>query len=134
MKWWNTLLLTACLLGCSRNDGPVRHHISGKVTYQGKPVPSGIIVFEPDHDAGNSGPQGSAEIEDGTFNTNSKTGRGIVGGPTIITIIGQKQKPANVEQTTGTALFEDYVIRQTFEPGTNVVNFDVPEQKTGKSK
>jgi len=127
MNAWKFALVICCLLGCSKADGPDRYHVSGTVTFQGNPVPMGVIYFEPDHDAGNSGPQGFAEIIGGRFDTNSKTGRGIVSGPAVITITGQKQHSTNAEQV-GETLFEDYVIRQEFEPKNNTVDFDVPPE------
>ena len=47
-------LVAALLLaaGCGE-AGPARYHVSGKVTFNGQPVPAGQIVFEPDPTAGN---------------------------------------------------------------------------------
>ncbi|MDO4583270.1 MAG: hypothetical protein Q4E67_04760 [Planctomycetia bacterium] len=42
------LVLVALTVGCgSREDGPPVAQVSGKVTYQGKPVSSGTIWFTP---------------------------------------------------------------------------------------
>ena len=76
---------------CS-NSGVERHKLSGKVTYQGKPVVKGSIIFEPDTAKGNSGPQGFAAIQDGSYTTD-KFGRGAISGPLIVRISGQIETP-----------------------------------------
>ncbi|WP_144973120.1 hypothetical protein [Bremerella volcania] len=54
--------------------------LSGEATYDGKPIPSGELIFTPDTGRGNKGPQGKARIRDGKFSTEND-GRGVVGGP-----------------------------------------------------
>ena len=44
----------------------------------GKPVPAGEIIFEPDGSMGNSGPGSTAQIKDGKFSVAKD--QGIVGG------------------------------------------------------
>jgi hypothetical protein len=80
-----SLLLPA--LGCGQ-QGPVRFDVSGKVTFAGKPIPDGWVCFTPDTTKGNSGPQGVARIQAGTFNTAGKDGKGITGGPMVVRIEG----------------------------------------------
>lgn len=41
--------------GCGKS-GVERHNLSGQVTFRGKPLPAGLIVFEPDSRDGNEGP------------------------------------------------------------------------------
>ncbi|MCR9119920.1 MAG: hypothetical protein NXI22_23535, partial [bacterium] len=82
MARWRWLFLftgVALLTGCGES-GPVRYQVSGKVQFQGKPVPAGSVIFTPDTAQGNSGPQGVAEIVDGAYRT-SGGGLGTVGGP-----------------------------------------------------
>jgi len=49
----NTFRTCACVVvlaavgGCGGVSGPVRHEITGRVTYKGEPVEEGIISFEP---------------------------------------------------------------------------------------
>lgn len=74
------------LAGCSGNDGPQRFDVSGTVTFEDQPAPGGSIVFTPDKSKGNSGPQGTAKIINGVYNT-ARQGRGIVGGPHEVLII-----------------------------------------------
>jgi hypothetical protein len=61
--------LALALTGCG--GGTQRIRISGQVTFQGKPVPYGNLVFEPDQSKGNRGPQGYAKIQDGRYDTNN---------------------------------------------------------------
>lgn len=77
--------LAIAATGCGP-QGPARHRVHGSVSYQGKPVALGRIVFEPDVLKGNRGPQGFAVIENGVFDTAVKQGRGTSGGPMVVTI------------------------------------------------
>jgi hypothetical protein len=74
-------------LGCGKADGKQRFRVSGAVTFDGQPVPAGIVIFSPDLSKKNDGPQGSAEIRDGRFDT-AWTGKGMAGGPMRITVGG----------------------------------------------
>lgn len=77
------LLSVGC--GTAQPDNIV--HVIGLVTHKGKPLPVGMIVFEPNPAKENSGPQGHADIKDGKFDTRaSKKGAAI--GPMIVRITG----------------------------------------------
>lgn len=78
-------MTAAMTTGCGQ-EGPVRHRVHGMVSYEGRPVPLGRIVFDPDVLEGNRGPQGFAVIENGAFDTAVKQGRGTSGGPMLVTI------------------------------------------------
>jgi len=126
LKW---ILLVGCLAGCSSaGDGVRLYQVSGKVTFQGKPVSAGVIFFDPDAAAGNSGPQGSAEIVNGTYNTATKTGKGIAGGPMVVTMTGWNSAPANAEQLSRDALFTDYVVRKEFANKNSEMDFEIPAE------
>lgn len=96
-----TCLLLWCVIsligqsGCSRSaDGPARYALQGRVVYQGKPVPAGEVFFEPDAEAGNSGPAGIADIQDGKYRTRPEWG--VVGGPHVIRVLGYESRvPVN---------------------------------------
>ncbi|WP_146431112.1 hypothetical protein [Blastopirellula retiformator] len=79
------LLLSAMLLGCSGGDAADAFRIQGTVTHQGKPVPIGSIIFQPDGSKGNSGAYGSAAIKDGQFDTRNN-GQPMVGGPHLVIV------------------------------------------------
>ena len=58
------LMVLAALLICGCGGGPKLYTVTGTVTYQGKPVQSGQIVFA---DATTTGPTATAAIKDGQY-------------------------------------------------------------------
>ncbi|ASV74064.1 hypothetical protein THTE_1462 [Thermogutta terrifontis] len=101
------LSIPALLLSGSGGGGPKTYHVSGTVTLDGKPVPAGSILFEPDQSKGNTGPAGFAKIKDGKYDTR-QNGRGTVGGPHVVRIIALDGVPAE-ELPEGTPLAPEYV-------------------------
>ncbi len=87
------ILAWAVLGGCGR--GEHRFELSGTVTYEGRPVPAGYIVFNPDAAAGNTGPGSTADIRDGRYAT--PPGRGTIGGPHTLSIFGFDGNPYTIE-------------------------------------
>jgi hypothetical protein len=87
MRHW-TILITIWALGCMSDPGPTRYRVSGEVTFDGKPVPHGEILFTPDSGKGNSGPQGIAIIQDGLYDTAGTRAPGIAGGATVVQVAG----------------------------------------------
>lgn len=87
------VLLAVYAVGCggAAPEGPKRFALSGKVTYDGQPVPAGEIFFEPNNKKGNGGPATSAEIRAGAYSI--PTDRGVVGGAMIVKVIGYDGKP-----------------------------------------
>ncbi len=122
--------VAVCLLlvqsGCSGgSDDPRGIGLSGRVTFDGQPVPFGRIVFTPDKQAGNSGPQGFAEIRNGTYDTAS--GKGTVGGPHVVRITGFGANPAaGDEDNPVPALFPDFETKHDVPRSTSTHDFDVP--------
>ena len=114
--------LATLLAGCGEK-GPARQDVSGKVTFNGQPVPAGQIVFEPDSAAGNKGPAGFAEISDGQYDT-ARAGQGTVGGPHVARITGLEGKP--VGNATVNPLFNTYEARVDLGDGASTQDFDVP--------
>ena len=96
------------LIGCGGGDeGPERYHLSGTVTYDGKPIPQGMIKFTPAK--GTKGPQGNAQIVDGKYNTQEQGGSGVVGGAYKITVSGFDGKAdPDKELPMGQPLFREY--------------------------
>lgn len=78
------LSVVACC-GCGPK-GPARYTVSGTVTFEDQQVPVGTLIFNADHQAGNTGPQGRANILNGTITT--QRGMGVVGGPHWLQITG----------------------------------------------
>jgi hypothetical protein len=79
LPWVVVCLLTGC--------GDSGRHVSGKVTFNGKPVPAGTIYLIPDSSKGNEGPTGYATIQNGEYDT-ADDGKGVGGGPVIVGIEG----------------------------------------------
>lgn len=125
VPWWAVMALVTVILCCSAcggGGGGKRFDLSGKVTFNGAPVPAGQMIFEPDPAAGNSGPPGHAEIVNGVYDT-AKNGKGIVGGPHVIRISGLSG-PASSPGIK--PLFREYVTKKDLEKKTATADFDVP--------
>jgi hypothetical protein len=95
------------------------------VTFDGKPVPAGQIVFEPDAGSDNSGAQGFAEIRDGKYDT--RGGTGVIGGPHRVRIAGFDRFSED-ENDPPKPLFPEYVITEDLPKETTTKDFDVPAQ------
>lgn len=111
------------VMGCGQR-APTLYHVSGTVTFGGKPVPAGSIVFEPDTSKGNQGPAGFASIKDGKYDTRD-AGRGTVGGPHVVRITGLDGVPAE-ELPQGTPLFPEYTTEIDMPKKNATQDFDVP--------
>jgi len=83
------LVCVSIFVGCGRPDGPTLWRVSGTVSYGGKPVPSGEVMFTPDGAKRNKGRQGLASILQGRFDTRGSRAPGIEGGPMVIQVSGQ---------------------------------------------
>lgn len=92
--------------GCGGKEPP-RYHVSGAVSYGGKPVPGGYILFQPDAGKGNTGPATLVQVEDGRYDT-AHGGTGTVGGPHIAIVTGfADRSDAAPEARCGAPLFRD---------------------------
>jgi hypothetical protein len=103
-----TLLVAVALAGCGGGNDLERYRVHGTVSYDGKPLPYGRIVFEADASRGNQGPQGFALIENGVFDTDTNGGRGAIGGPHIARISGFDGNSTNDDAPFGNPLFRQY--------------------------
>lgn len=119
-------LLLSGFLGCGSNDEVQRYRVTGAVTFDGKPVPFGSITFEPDFNAGNSGPQSAAAIVDGKYDTGVKDG--LVGGPHVVRITGNNRAPTATQPNTE-LLFADYEVKENFEKASGRKDFSVPRDE-----
>ena len=122
------------LAGCGSSDSS-RFDLSGTVTYDGKPVPVGYMVFASDSAAGNAGPGAQADIRDGKFST--PTGRGTIGGPHVVSIFGFDGKPYQMAEDgeappminpMGKPLFETVTMKVDLPEETAVHDFAIPRQ------
>ena len=120
------IVLILLLSGCG---GERTYHIAGTVTFMGKPVPAGQIVFEPAD--GNKGGPAFAKIKDGHFDTREE-GRGTIGGPHNVMIHGRDGIPRG-ELLSGLPLFRDYSGKVDLPKKNGEQNFEVPAELAIKS-
>ena len=114
-----TLLVVTA--GCQK--GLERYSVKGKVTWQGKPIPAGEVIFEPDPSKSNRGPQARAPIVDGVYETLAD--KGTVPGPVVVRIVGNDGKP-NKENPKGNFLFSEYTTKAEIPNEDTSLDFEVP--------
>ncbi len=90
---WCAVMLT----GCGKVEGPERFPVEGTVTYEGQPVPSGLLVLEPDPTRGSGGPVSVLEIRNGRFDSRKQGAKGPLRGPLLAKITGYPEADPNVE-------------------------------------
>jgi hypothetical protein len=119
-------LLAMVLTGCS--GGPRLGKVSGKVTFKGKPVPTGTIMFYPD-----AGPAAVGAIgPDGTYTlTTIKPGDGAVVGSHRVTIQATTVGPGSLADPS--SFEEELQFAQRQDPKAKVlvpgkVEWIVPEK------
>jgi hypothetical protein len=119
------LMCSSWLIGCGAgaDDGPARFRVSGKVTFNGKPVAAGTIYFEPHAEKGNRGPAGSAQIKNGQYDTNN--GKGVVGGPHLIMIDGYDGN-ATADAPFGKPIFVPHTVEEDLPKSDTTKDIDVP--------
>jgi hypothetical protein len=116
--------------GCGpRNTGPRRFHVSGTVTFDGDPVPTGTIYFEADAARGNTGPVSIVPVEDGRYDTKAARVLGPVQGPLRVRISGSQKIEPGGEPVP--VLFPEYTMTVDLDPLSkpHVFDFDVPRPK-----
>ena len=115
------LTLAALLAGCGE-QGPKTHPVSGKVSYQGKPLPFGAIMFVPAE-----GSAASARIEsDGTYKVDLTPGPHKV---SVIAIPPRQGRPDPTKEggldTTGFPEPQPLVPPKYNQPESSGVQIDV---------
>jgi hypothetical protein len=137
MTYSRRLLLFAALLsGCADAGDQDTATVHGKVTYRGKPLPLGMVMFTPD----NMGPTASGAINtDGTYTLSTySTGDGAVIGTHKVAVIAKEEQTnfeANAAPTDGKRLIPDkYFLEVTsgltaeVKPGEeNEINFNLED-------
>jgi hypothetical protein len=118
-------LLLALAAGCG--PGEKLYDVSGTATYDGKPIPAGIIYFDPDPMKGGTGTQGFATVNDGKYTT-AVNGRGVRGGSYVIRITGYDGKTAN-EAPLGRPLFDEYEMKKDLPAADSELNLDIPKKR-----
>lgn len=120
-------LLAITLSGCGRSTENLVH-VAGTVSFAGKPIPVGMIIFEPDSSKGNLGPQCHAEIKDGQFDTRL-TGSGVAIGPQIVRITGGDGVNPEAFTPLGKLLFEEHTIKMEISAEQPAIKLEVPQQR-----
>jgi hypothetical protein len=118
----SALLILSCS-GCGPTEAP-RYHLSGNITFNGKPIPKGTILFDPDLAAGHDGAQGYANIENGKFDTKI-SGRGHCGGKVLLRIHGGDGAPLP-ELPFGNPLFPETSLPLELPTADAVRDIEVP--------
>ncbi|WP_425617130.1 hypothetical protein NA78x_000800 [Anatilimnocola sp. NA78] len=121
------IVATSFIVGCG---GDKVAHVSGKVTFNGKPVPAGKVIIKPDSAKGNSGATGFADIKDGAYDTKVAGGKGAPPGPVVFTVEGIDPVPppnASPDVTT-TVLFPYYEMTAEVAAAGGVHDIDVPAE------
>lgn len=134
-----TALCVCCFTGCGGGDDG-DYHVSGNVTFDGKPVPAGKIYFQPDGAKGNEGPTGFANIENGEFDTSAAGGKATVAGPAIVRITGwdPSGSAANSEQDGGEVVHK--ILFAEFQTGAELTesgsdnDFTVPMEAASRKE
>ena len=103
------------------------YDVSGTITFDGQPIPKGLIFFDPA--PGTPGTQGFANIENGKFDTSvPDKGRGIRGGTYLIRISGFDGKEA-AEAPFGTALFPEHELTRDLPAQNQTFDYDVKRKR-----
>jgi hypothetical protein len=116
---WSLVILAS--LGCSNEEK--RYRVSGTVTYSGKPIPKGLIFFDPK----TKGPQGFANIVEGKYDT-AQQGKGIRGGSYDVRVNGFDGKEAP-EAPFGQALFPEYTGTKELPEADSTYDLDIPKSR-----
>ena len=124
------ILLFAVCVGCQSNEDRATLNLQGNVTFDGEPVPVGVIQFIPQSGAG---VQGFARIKNGRFNTSAAKGRGIEPGEHLVKVVGYdgiayEDPEDNEVNGNGTLLFPQYQVKKTFAPGDRNYDISIPKQ------
>jgi hypothetical protein len=117
------VFVVAALLGCGDGNG---YRVSGKATFEGKPIPVGRIYFTPDAAQQNTGAAGYAAIKDGAYDTSAEGGMGVVAGPMIVKIEGSDGVRTDDEHPFGNQLFYPYETKANLPKSSSTKDFDVP--------
>jgi hypothetical protein len=112
----------ALLTGCGEAEEQL-YDVSGTVTHQGKPIPKGLIFFDPDGSKGTGGGQGFANILDGKYNT-AEDGHGVRGGAYEVRVNGFDGKEAN-EAPFGQPLFPEYRTTKELPKENSTYDLDI---------
>lgn len=117
-------LAAVALAGCGESEK--LYDVSGTVTFEGKPIPKGLIFFDPEK--GTPGTQGFANIENGKYDTaNPGAGKGIRGGTYAVRVSGFDGVQAP-ESPFGKFLFPEHEFKKDFPAQKQTFDYDVKKK------
>jgi hypothetical protein len=117
----------ALVAGCGSEER--LYDVSGTITFDGRPIPKGLVFFDPDPSKGTPGTQGFATIENGRFDTAAGGGgRGIRGGAYLIRISGFDGKEAP-EAPFGQTLFPEHELTAELPAQDQTFDYDVKKRR-----
>ena len=111
------LFCLAAASGCSPEEKLYR--VSGVVTHNGKPIPKGLIFFDPQAE----GPQGFANIVNGKYDT-AEQGQGVRGGTYDVRVNGFDGVEAN-EAPFGQGLFPEFTTTKELPEADSTYDLDI---------
>lgn len=132
--------ITVCLLAGCGDDAGETFHLSGNITFDGKPIPAGRIMFTPDSSKDNKGAVGYSSIKDGKFDTKWEGGKPRAAGPMVIRIEGMEpdgEAKADPEDPSAEVvplkpMFSPYEIRTDLPSEDTAQDFEVPASAADK--
>lgn len=119
-----TAVLATWVAGCGPRR-PTRYQVTGSVTYAGKPVPHGMVSFQPDLATNPKGLQGMATIADGRYVTGEVAG-GVPKGRYRVIAYGFDGQNRSEILPDGKRLFDEYSFEWECPGGPQVLDIDVP--------
>ena len=121
------------IIGCSGTSSPMRFPISGNATFNGQPIPTGTVSFEPDDPTGNQTAHSSGKITNGKYSIAGDVGH--MGGPYIIYVNGfdVDAESTGGESELGRGLFPTYSAKKTLPQAADIWDLDIPRPKSGRT-
>jgi hypothetical protein len=119
---WAVIFGVLVLSACGPREEKL-NRVSGRVTFDGKPVPKGLIHFDPTAD----GPQGFANIIDGQYDT-ALQGSGVRGGAYNIRVNGFDGKVIP-DHPFGKDLFPEYMGRAELPAADSTYDLNIPKNR-----
>jgi hypothetical protein len=120
------VILCLALAGCGMGDGLERYPVNGTVTFEGKPVQTGAVFFEPTASVGTVAPTVYLPLRGGRYDAGKE---GPVAGKYVVKVAGwdESKKQVDSDGVTHTAqLFQDYQFEVQIPPPNNTLDIEVP--------
>jgi hypothetical protein len=125
MRSFAVAAAVVALAGLSGCGDEKLQDVTGTITYDGRPLPAGVVWFDPEPNHPGKPPQGYAYIKDGRFNT-AEQGRGVKAGAYLVRVEGFDGKPGN-ELPMGKPLFTDFQEKREMPKGPVDLEIRIPK-------